>query len=266
MMPAVLTVTALTIAGSDCSGGAGIQADLKTWHRLGVYGQSVITLITAQNTTGVSAVQVLPVELILQQIEAVLSDIGAAAVKTGALGSPQVIRAVATRLQSEGKPLVVDPVLISKHGHVLASADAVAALRDALMPLATVITPNWHEAAALSGLPVSNTDEAQRAARWLLQHGAKAVLLKGAGAGMQGQESADDILFTPTGDTLLPGLRLATRNLHGTGCTYAAALTAHLAQGLPLTTAALHAKAFIAHAIVTAPGLGKGFGPVNHWE
>lgn len=255
-----MRLAALTIAGSDCSGGAGIQADLKTWHRLGIYGQSVITLITAQNTTGVTAVQVLPVDLILQQIEAVLSDIGAAAVKTGALGSPEVIRAVAARLQAEGLPLVVDPVLVSKHGHALADADAVAALRDTLMPLATVITPNWHEAAALSGLPVSNADEAQRAARWLLDHGARAVLLKGAGA-----ESADDILYTPSGDTLLPGLRVATRNLHGTGCTYAAALTAHLAGGLPLAMAAMHAKAFIAHAIVTAPGFGRGFGPVNHW-
>ena len=253
-------VAVLTIAGSDCSGGAGIQADLKTWQRLGVYGQSVITLITAQNTTGVSAVHLLPVELILQQIEAVLGDIGAAAVKTGALGSAEGIAAVAARLRHADLPTVVDPVLISKHGHALAGAEAVAALRDQLMPVATVITPNWHEAAALSGLPVGNADEARRAARWLLDHGARAVLLKGAAS-----ESADDMLYTPTGDTLLPGLRVATRNLHGTGCTYAAALTAHLARGLPLATAALHAKAFIAHAIITAPGLGRGFGPVNHW-
>ena len=258
MIPAVLT-----IAGSDPSGGAGIQADLKTFHRLGVYGQSAITLITAQNTTGVTAVHLLPVALVVQQIDAVLSDIGAAAVKTGALGSPEMIHAVAQRLRAESMPLVVDPVLISKHGHALAGPDAVAALRDHLMPLATVIMPNWYEAAALSGLPVSSSDEAAIAARWLLAHGARAVLMKGAGDGSQ--VSADDTLFTTTGDTVLPGLRIETRNLHGTGCTYAAAVTAHLAQGMPLAEAALHAKAFIAHAIVTAPGLGSGYGPVNHW-
>ena len=257
----------LTIAGSDPSGGAGIQADLKTFHRLGVYGQSAITLITAQNTTGVTAVHLLPVELVVQQIDAVLSDIGAAAVKTGALGSPDMIQAVAQRLRAEPVPLVVDPVLISKHGHALAGSDAVAALRDHLMPLATMIMPNWHEAAALSGMPVRTADEARAAARWLMQHGARAVLMKGAGVGDEKSSpvSADDILFTMTGDTVLPGLRIETRNLHGTGCTYAAAVTAHLAQGRPLVEAALHAKAFIAHAIVTAPGLGSGFGPVNHW-
>ena len=262
MIPAVLT-----IAGSDPSGGAGIQADLKTFHRLGVYGQSAITLITAQNTTGVTVVHLLPVELVLQQIDAVLSDIGAAAVKTGALGSPEMIHAVAQRLRAEPMPLVVDPVLISKHGHALAGPDAVAALRDQLMPLATVIMPNWFEAAALSGLPVRSADEAAIAARWLLAHGARSVLMKGAGAGDEkgSQVSADDILFTSTGATVLPGLRIETRNLHGTGCTYAAAVTAHLALGRPLVEAAFHAKAFIAHAIVTAPGLGRGYGPVNHW-
>lgn len=251
--------SALTIAGSDSSGGAGIQADLKTFHRLGVYGQSVVTLITAQNTTGVTAVHLLPVSLIEQQLDAVFSDIGAAAVKTGALGSPELIHAVAARLRVSTVPLVVDPVLISKHGHALAGPDAVAALRAALLPLATVITPNWHEAAALSGLPVTSADEARTAARILIERGVRAVLMKGAG------DSADDLLVTADGEQVLAGLRIATRNLHGTGCTYAAAVTAYLAQGFPLADAAVRAKAFIAHAIVTAPGLGRGYGPVNHW-
>ncbi len=250
--------TALTIAGSDPSGGAGIQADLKTFHRLGVYGQSAVTLITAQNTRGVSAVHLLPVELVGQQIAAALDDIGAQAIKTGALGSPELIRAVAAQLRGRGIPLVVDPVLISKHGHPLAGPEAVAALAE-LLALATVVTPNWHEAAALSGQPVTTMVEARSAARLLLARGVAAVLMKGGG------DSADDLLVTPTGETELPGLRVATRNLHGTGCTYAAAITAHLARGLSLADAALQAKAFIAHAIVTAPGLGGGYGPVNHW-
>ena len=251
-------MTALTIAGSDSSGGAGIQADLKTFHRLGVYGQSAVTLITVQNTRGVTAVHLLPVELVLGQIDAALSDIGANAVKTGALGSPALIEAIAERLRNERIPLVVDPVLISKHGHALAGPEAVAAL-NALLPLATVVMPNWHEAAALSGRPVANVAQARDAAHALVDGGVRAVLMKGGG------DSADDLLVTSQAEVVLPGLRVPTRNVHGTGCTYSAALTANLAKGLPLAEAAMHAKAFIAHAIVTAPGLGEGYGPVNHW-
>ena len=249
---------ALTIAGSDPSGGAGIQADLKTFHRHGVYGQSVVSLVTAQNTTGVTAVHLLPVALVLAQLEAVLSDIAPAAIKTGALGAPDLIGAVATRLADSTVPLVVDPVLISKHGHPLAGPEAVPALQP-LLRLATVVTPNWHELAALSGCAVSDGASAAAAARVLLQQGVRAVLVKGAG------DTADDLLVTVDGETLLPGLRIQTRSLHGTGCTYAAALTAQLALGVPVNEAAVRAKAFIAHAIVTAPGLGRGFGPVNHW-
>jgi hydroxymethylpyrimidine/phosphomethylpyrimidine kinase len=256
-------MTALTIAGSDSSGGAGIQADLKTFHRLGVYGQSAVTLITAQNTRGVTAVHLLPVELVLAQIDAVLSDIGAKAVKTGALGSPALIEAVADRLRDVRIPLVVDPVLISKHGHALAGPEAVAAL-NALLPLATVVMPNWHEAAALSGRPVASVAQARDAAHALVDGGVRAVLMKGGGLFSQ-EQGADDLLVTPQGEVVLPGLRVPTRNVHGTGCTYSAALTANLAKGQPLAEAALHAKAFIAHAIVTAPGLGEGYGPVNHW-
>ncbi len=264
-------VSALTIAGSDSSGGAGIQADLKTFHRLGVYGQSAVTLITAQNTTGVMAVHVLPVRLVEQQIDAVLSDIGAAAIKTGALGSAALIHAVAQRLKACPEiPLVADPVLISKHGHLLVDVDAkpeaIIALRDHLMPMATVITPNWFEAAALSCLPVTTPDQALTAARWLLAHGARAVLLKGGGESHFGSsDAAHDILVEPAGDTVLPGIRVATTHLHGSGCTFAAAITAYLALGQSLAEAALGAKAFIAQAIATAPGLGRGRGPVNHW-
>ncbi len=250
--------TALTIAGSDPSGGAGIQADLKTFHRLGVYGQSAVTLVTAQNTCGVTAVHLLPAALVLAQIDAVLGDIGAGAIKTGALGSPELIRAVAERLAASPVPLVVDPVLVSKHGHPLAGPEAVAALR-ALLPLATVVMPNRHEAAALTGRRVGSADEARDAAQALLDDGVRAVLMKGGGG------EADDLLLTADGAVVLPGLHLATRNLHGTGCTFSAAVAAGLARGLPLADAALHAKAFIAHAIVTAPGLGGGYGPVNHW-
>ncbi len=255
MMPAVLT-----IAGSDPSGGAGLQADLKTFHRLGVYGQSAVTLITAQNTRGVTAVHLLPPELVVQQIDAVLSDIGAAAIKTGALGSPELIRVVTERLRGSGIPLVVDPVLISKHGHPLAGPESAAALHD-LLTLATVIMPNRHEVGLLSGRPVDTAEQAHDAALSLIERGVAAVLLKGSG------EGADDLLLTRDGETVLPGLTIVTRHLHGTGCTYAAALTAHLARGLTLPMAARHAKAFIAHAIVTAPGLGSptGYGPVNHW-
>ena len=167
-------------------------------------------------------------------------------------------------------PLVVDPVLISKHGHLLVDEDAepgaIVALRDQLMPLATVITPNWFEAAALSCLPVTTPAQALTAARWLLAHGARAVLLKGGGESDAGSSAtAHDILVEPIGDTVLPGMRVATSNLHGSGCTFAAAITAYLARGQPLAEAASRAKAFIAQAIATAPGLGRGRGPVNHW-
>jgi len=252
-----MTRTALTIAGSDPSGGAGIQADLKTFARFGVYGQSAVTLITAQNTRGVTAVELLPRELVLAQIDACLDDIGAHAIKTGALGSVTLIEAVAARLSRiPDIPLVLDPVLISKHGHRLAAPEAAHALVKHLLPRATVITPNRHEAAALAGRPVEGAD----AARALLDLGARAVLLKGIGDG------ADDLLVTAADEIPLPGIRHATRNLHGTGCTYAAAVTAHLALGHPLAEAARHAKAYIAHAILTAPILGDpaGCGPVNH--
>lgn len=254
---------ALTIAGSDPSGGAGLQADLKTFHRFGVYGTSVVTLVTAQNTRGVTRVDLLTADSVAAQLTAVLDDLPPVAAKTGAIGSAALIAVVAEVLRSRPCfPLVVDPVMISKHGHRLIEDDAVAALTTLLLPLATVVTPNWHEAAALSGLPVRDATSARAAALALVQRGAQAVLIKG-GAGVDGLSA--DLLVTASEELELPALRLATTATHGTGCTFAAALTANLALGHRLADAALRAKAFVHHAIATAPGLGGGCGPVNHW-
>jgi hydroxymethylpyrimidine/phosphomethylpyrimidine kinase len=258
-----MTPIAMTIAGSDPSGGAGLQADLKTFHRFGCYGTSVVTLITAQNTHGVSRVDLLGEDVVLAQLAAVWSDLPPAALKTGAIGSAALIDAVAGFLAARrGPPLVLDPVMISKHGHRLLPDDAVHAMASRLLPLAAVVTPNWHEAAALTGLVVGDVAGARTAAHELRARGARAVLVKG-GAGVDGLSA--DLLLDADGELELPALRLASRATHGTGCTFAAALTAHLALGLGLRDAALRAKAFIHHAIASAPGLGGGLGPVNHW-
>jgi hydroxymethylpyrimidine/phosphomethylpyrimidine kinase len=254
----------LTIAGSDPSGGAGMQADLKTFHRFGVYGTSVVTLITAQNTRGVTRVDLLDVETVSAQLQAVFSDVPPAAVKTGAIGSAPVIERVSAYLEQHlnGAHLVVDPVMISKHGHHLLPADAVEALVKRLLPLATVVTPNWHEAAALSGKPVTDMASARGAASRLLHSGVRAVLITG-GAG--DSPLAADLLVTADQVEELPALRLASRSTHGTGCTFAAAVTAHLALGFNVGEATRHAKSFVHHAIDTAPDIGGGIGPVNHW-
>ncbi len=258
-----LPPVALTIAGSDPSGGAGIQADLKTFHRFGCYGTSAVTLITAQNTRGVERVDLLAESLVLAQIEAVWNDLPPAAVKTGAIGSADLIRAVASALRRRpDTPLVVDPVMVSKHGHRLLADDAATVLRVDLLPLATVVTPNWHEAAALTGMPVTDAASARAAGMALRQRGVRAVLVK-AGAAVGGL--AADLLLDAEGAFELPAVRMDTSSTHGTGCTFSAALTAHLALGWPLRRAAVAAKAYIHHAIATAPGLGSGLGPVNHW-
>ncbi len=254
----------LTIAGSDPSGGAGLQADLKTFHRFGVFGTSVVTLITAQNTRGVTRVDLLDLDVVSAQMDAVFSDVPPSAVKTGAIGSAPVIERVAAYLAQRlnGAQLVVDPVMISKHGHHLLPADAVDALVKHLLPLATVVTPNWHEAAALSGIAVTDMVSARDAARRLLKSGVRAVLITG-GAG--DSPLAADLLVTADHEEELPALRLATRSTHGTGCTFAAAVTAHLALGFNVGEATRRAKAFVHHAIDTAPDIGGGIGPVNHW-
>ena len=251
---------ALTIAGSDPSGGAGIQADLKTFQQFGVYGEAVITLVTVQNTTRVSRIEVLSPRLVREQAEAVLEDIPPAAAKTGALGSAEMVRAVATLAARFTFPLVVDPVMISKHGLPLLAGAATLALREELLPRATLLTPNIPEAEALSGISIRTMEQAHNAARRILQMGPRAVLIKGGH--MEGD--ATDLLWD--GETWIefPARRLDTRHTHGTGCTYSAAITAGLAHGLGLGEAVSHAKRFIHEAIRTAPGLGHGCGPVNH--
>lgn len=251
---------ALTIAGSDPSGGAGIQADLKTFHQFGVYGEAVIALLTVQNTRTVSRVEILDPALVEQQLSAVLDDIPPDAVKTGALGNAAVVRRVAELAPRFGCPLVVDPVMISKHGAPLIAEEAREALRNDLLPLATLITPNLHEAAALTGLTVESLEEMREAARRLHSHTGSAILVKGGH--LTGE--AVDLLWDGTSFHEFRSERIDTVHTHGTGCTYSAAITALLARKSPLPEAVAHAKAFITEAIRTNPGLGSGCGPVNH--
>jgi hydroxymethylpyrimidine/phosphomethylpyrimidine kinase len=254
---------ALTIAGSDSGGGAGVQADLKVFHHFGVYGTSALTLVTAQNTTGVARVDVLPPDLVAAQIDAVASDLAPAAVKTGALGSAAVVAAVAEAVARHRlAPLVVDPVMISKHGHALLDAEAAALLARELLPRAALCTPNRPEAEALAGGAIATPRDVEEAARALVARGAGAVLLKGGHA--PGDEVAD-LLYDGAAFTWLRARRVHTPHTHGTGCSYAAAITARLARGDDLTGAVRTAHAWLARAIATAPGLGHGHGPVNHW-
>jgi hydroxymethylpyrimidine/phosphomethylpyrimidine kinase len=256
-----LIPVALTIAGSDPSGGAGIQADLKTFHQHGVYGEAVITLLTVQNTRAVSLVHVLEADLVVQQLRAVLDDIPPHAIKTGALGSQPVIRAVASLAESFSVPLVVDPVMISKHGAPLLSDHARRSVRETLIPHAALVTPNLHEAAELTGLTVSNIDEMKRAAEQLCSTGARAVLVKGGHlAG-----PAVDVLLSDGKFYEFASERIDTVHTHGTGCTYSAAITAGLAKGSSMLDAVADAKRYITRAIATNPGLGGGSGPVNHF-
>jgi hydroxymethylpyrimidine/phosphomethylpyrimidine kinase len=255
-----MAFVALTIAGSDPSGGAGLQADLKTFHQLGAYGEAVVTLITVQNTRGVERVDVLTPDLVEAQIRAVLADIPPAAAKTGALGS-RVIVEMLTRLATEFRfPLVVDPVMISKHGAPLIAEDAARALAEGLMPRAFLITPNLHEATALAGFEVGDVDSMRRAAEKLASLGAKNVLIKGGHL----HGDALDVLLLENGKFHeFSSPRIDTPHTHGTGCTYSAAITAELAKGARLEEAVERAKRFVTEAIRTNPGLGGGSGPLN---
>ena len=250
----------MTIAGSDSGGGAGIQADLKTFHQFGVYGEAVITLITVQNTVRVSRVEVLPPALVLEQLAAVMEDIPPGAAKTGALGSAELVTAVARAAAGFRFPLVVDPVMVSKHGLSLLPVDAVAPIRELLLPRASLVTPNVPEAEALTGLKILTVDDMRQAVCRLREMGARAVLLKGGHL----EGDATDLLFDGALWHEFPAPRLATSHTHGTGCTYSAAITAGLAQGQALAEAVACAKRFIHEAIRTNPGLGSGSGPVNH--
>jgi hydroxymethylpyrimidine/phosphomethylpyrimidine kinase len=252
---------ALTIAGSDPSGGAGIQADLKTFHQFGVYGASVITLLTVQNSTQVASVDPLDAGYVERQLEAVLEDIPPQAAKTGALGSAAVVEAIARQAEQFTFPLVVDPVMISKHGTPLLDAGARQALIKKLLPCAFVVTPNAPEAAALAGIEIDSQPAMKEAARRIAALGPRAVLIKG------GHLSGDatDVLYCQDRFELFTSPRIDSKNTHGTGCTYSAAITAELAKGTALPEAIARAKRFITRAIATAPGLGHGCGPVNHF-
>jgi hydroxymethylpyrimidine/phosphomethylpyrimidine kinase len=251
---------ALTIAGSDPSGGAGIQADLKTFHQRRVYGAAVITLLTVQNTRSVSAVEMMRPELVLAQLEAVMEDIPPAAAKTGALGTGAIVEGIAEKAEKFTFPLVVDPVMISKHGQVLMVEKARDAMAELLLPTAFLVTPNLHEAGVLAHMRVHDLESMKEAAMKIREMGPKAVLVKGGHL----NEEAIDVLFDETGFHYYRAARVATRHTHGTGCTYSACITAELARGLALTDAVANAKNFITRAIETAPGLGSGSGPVNH--
>jgi hydroxymethylpyrimidine/phosphomethylpyrimidine kinase len=256
-----MTPVALTIAGSDPSGGAGLQADLKTFHRFGVYGEAVTTLITVQNTRRVTRVSTLEADLVMEQIQAVIEDIPPQAAKVGALGSREVVEAVAREAERFGFPLVVDPVMISKHGTRLIDTGAVRALVEGLIPRAFLLTPNLDEAAGLVGFAVEDRDAMMRAADKLALMGAVNVLVKGGHL----RGDAIDVLRLAGGEFQeFTAPRIETRHTHGSGCTYSAAITAELAKGTALAEAVARAKAFITEAIRTAPGLGAGAGPLNH--
>ncbi len=251
----------LIIAGSDSGGGAGVQADIKSVTALGGYAATAITAITVQNTLGVTGVHPVPLEIIAAQARAVLSDIGADAIKTGMLGDAATVELVARLVDEAGVQAVVDPVMVAKGGAALLAGDAVAAVRALLVPRAALLTPNAPEAAALTGLTVATTDDLRRAGEALLAAGARAVLMKG---GHVAGERVIDILMTPAGETAFEGERIESRHTHGTGCTLASACATGLAQGLPLTAAVARAWDYVHEAILRAPGLGAGHGPLDH--
>jgi hydroxymethylpyrimidine/phosphomethylpyrimidine kinase len=258
---------ALTIAGSDSSGGAGIQADLKTFSALGVYGASAITSLTAQNTQGVQAVFPILPDMVKAQVSSVLADMNIKAIKTGMLANAGIITAVVEALEPRRDiPLIVDPVMVSQSGQDLLEEEAVKILRDSFLPLATLLTPNLHEAAKLLGRALAqNEDEMAAQARGLLSLGAKAVLLKGGH--MRGEESVD-VFAEGRAVARFAAKRIATRNTHGTGCSLSAAITAYIARGLPLPEAIAKAKIWLSGAIAAADDLkiGKGAGPVHHFH
>ncbi|HEX9952080.1 MAG TPA: bifunctional hydroxymethylpyrimidine kinase/phosphomethylpyrimidine kinase [Rubricoccaceae bacterium] len=257
--------TALTIAGSDSGGGAGIQADLKAFEAHGVFGMSVVTALTAQNTRGVAAVHEVPAAFVTAQLDAVASDLPVGAVKTGMLATAEVVAAVADGIARwRLAPVVVDPVMVATSGDLLLRPDAVAAVRERLLPLADVATPNAHEAAVLAGFPVQTLADARRAAAAILALGPRAVLVKGGH--LTGEPDAVDVLLTADGtETLFRHPRLDTPHTHGTGCTLASAIAANLARGLPLAEAVRRARAYLQEAIRHAPGLGGGHGPTRHF-
>ncbi len=258
----MVTPVALSIAGSDPSGGAGLQADLKTFHQMGVYGEAVVTLITVQNSRGLHRMDVLAADLVAEQLHAVVSDIPPRAAKTGALGSRAIVEAIARAAAGFAFPLVVDPVRLSKNGAALLDEAARAAFVEKLLPRAFLLTPNLEEASTLSGIPATDPTSMIAAAAKLMEMGGTIVLVKGGHL----EGDAIDILVTSSGEHHTFGAaRIVTQHTHGTGCTYSAAIVAGLAKGQPLLEAIRTAKAFVTEAIRTNPGLGSGSGPLNHF-
>ena len=255
--------TALTIAGSDSGGGAGIQADLKTFQELDVFGTSVLVALTAQNTMGVHAVHEIPAEFVTAQLDAVVTDFGVGAVKTGMLANVAIIDAVTEGIERHGiAHLIVDPVCASTHGDPLLRPDAVDALRERLLPLAEVVTPNLGEVAVLCGVEVANVGDLNRAAQAMKNLGPRWVLIKGGHLPDSGD--AIDLLYDGEQTFWISDARVDTQHTHGTGCTLAAAITAYRARGLDVVDAVRAAKEFVTGAIRHALHLGKGIGPVDH--
>ena len=253
---------AMTIAGSDSGGGAGIQADLKTFAALGVYGTSVLTAITAQNTVGVTAVHEVPTEIIIAQIDAVLTDIGADAVKTGMLASSAIIETVAGEMERrQVRWLVVDPVMVAKSGDSLLREDAVDVLRSRLLPLAAVVTPNIPEAEALTETKIDSDAGMRRAAEKIVRMGARTVVVKGG----HREGPATDLFYDGSGFREFSAPRIDTANTHGTGCTFASAVAAGLARGMDVADSVALAKDYVTEAIRRSFPIGRGHGPLNHF-
>lgn len=250
----------MTIAGSDPSGGAGLQADLKTFHQFGVFGLAVPTLITVQDTRGVRELHPLEPDLVRAQLSCVGEDIPPSAAKSGALGQADTVIAVAEWARDSGTTLVVDPVMLSTHGQTLASEAAVEAMIEHLLPICHLVTPNLREAAVLAGIDVSRVNEMRKAAKRIGGLGARNVLVKGGHL----RGDAVDVLWTGGEFRDYVSQRIETASTHGTGCTYSAAITALLARGRALNDAVEDAKRYVTEAIRTAPGLGRGSGPLNH--
>jgi hydroxymethylpyrimidine/phosphomethylpyrimidine kinase len=250
----------LAIAGSDSGGGAGIQADLKTMLALGVHGMSVVCAVTAQNSLGVQGYWELPAQAVRAQLDSVLGDIGTQAIKTGMLASAEIVRTVADSLAEIDAPVVVDPVAVSKHGDSLLSPGALEALKEDLLPLATVVTPNLLEAELLTGMPISDEAQMRRAASWIAALGPRWVLVKGGHL----PGNPVDLLFGEGQVIRYPGRRIASRHTHGTGCTMASAIASYLAIGADVPTAVESAKDYVTGAIDGGFPLGRGIGPVDH--
>ncbi|ETT82989.1 bifunctional hydroxymethylpyrimidine kinase/phosphomethylpyrimidine kinase [Viridibacillus sp. FSL R5-0477] len=260
-----MTSVAMTIAGSDSGGGAGIQADLKTFQELGAFGTSAITAVTSQNTLGVHDVYAVAVNNVISQIKAVLDDFQVGAIKTGMLFSAEIIHGVAETLKSYDLPmLIIDPVMIAKGGASLLLNEAVHSMKTELLPLATIITPNIPEAEVLTGLTIHSDSDVENAANRLITMGAKAVVLKGGHRDTK--DYAEDLFLSAKGERfIMRSERIDTKDTHGTGCTFSAAIAARLAQGFTASDAVIDAKYFIQAAIKNGLQLGAGHGPTNHW-